>query len=115
VYDNARVFDNARVYGNARVLGTVEVFDNACVFGNAEVFDNAEVSKTPICLSGLQWYITITENHMFIGCQGHTHAEWASFDDDTIKRMDVRHALKFWEDNALILLTLCERQANAAL
>jgi hypothetical protein len=100
------------VFGGAWVSGGARMFGDARVSGGARVSGNARVSKTPICLSGLQWHVTITKTHMFIGCEGHTHDEWASFDDDRIKRMDPRNAPKFWEDNALMLLTLCERQAK---
>lgn len=106
VYDNAQVFGNAHVYGsakvsdyaqvsgyaqvfcdalisnNAQVYGNARVYDNARVYGNAlisvdaHVYDNARVEKTPITITGLKHNITLTETHIFIGCEGHTIKHW---------------------------------------
>jgi hypothetical protein len=78
VYGNARVYGNAWVYGNARVYGNVLVYDNARVYGNAWVYDNTELSKPQdlICVSGLQFHITVTPQNAVIGCKLKTHKEW---------------------------------------
>src|SRR5258705_316842 len=85
VFGNAEVSGNAKVFGNAKVSGNAEVSGDAEVSGNAKVFGNAEVSgdasKTPICLSGLNWHVTITDNHIRIGCQFHTIVDWEKFED----------------------------------
>ena len=82
VYGNARVSGNAHVFGNAWVFGNAEVSDDtwvygtAHVFGNAEVYDNAKVTKTPIHTNQFKHPLTLTETHIFIGCQGHTIDYW---------------------------------------
>jgi carbonic anhydrase/acetyltransferase-like protein (isoleucine patch superfamily) len=76
VYGNAWVYGNAIVYGSARVYGNAWVYGNAQVHGNAQVFGDAQVQKTPITIQGLKHNITITETHIFIGCEGHTIEHW---------------------------------------
>jgi carbonic anhydrase/acetyltransferase-like protein (isoleucine patch superfamily) len=82
VYDSARVYGSALVSGSARVFGSAWVYDSARVYGSARVFGDAwvygdvKVSKTPIVISGVKYTITITESHIFIGCEGHTIAHW---------------------------------------
>ena len=68
----------------------------ARVSGEARVFGNARVSKTPVCVTGLLWPVTISDNIIQIGCQGHTADEWDEFDNHAIAGMDGRDALKFW-------------------
>ena len=60
----------SNLQGNSVVLG------NAQVYGNAIVYGDAIVEKTPICISGLRHHITITETHIFIGCEGHPISHW---------------------------------------
>ena len=109
VFENALVCDNAKVFGFARVFENVKVFENAWVYGNAKVFDNAWVygnakvsdnawvcgnakvcgtaicSKTPIRISGLKYDITITDNHVKVGCM-----QWLKKDVDSVKYKDVK-------------------------
>ena len=92
----AYVGPEARVSGEARVLGEARVFGEARVSGEARVFGNARVSKTPVCVTGLLWPVTISDNIIQIGCQGHTADEWDEFDNHAIAGMDGRDALKFW-------------------
>lgn len=122
VSDNAEVFDNAAVSGNAlvtdnacvsgkaRVTGNSGVYGNAWVNDNADVFGNADVSekatKPVINLSGLRYNCTITDEHLRLGCQCHTFAEWDAFDDSTIADMDVG-ALEFWKNYKDIIIQLC--------
>jgi carbonic anhydrase/acetyltransferase-like protein (isoleucine patch superfamily) len=72
VSDNAWVSDNARVYGNARVYYNAWVSGNARVSDNAWVSGNATCSTTPLCISGLEYFVTVTDKHIRIGCQ-----QWA--------------------------------------
>ena len=102
VANTTYIADNAQVYGDARVYG------NARVYGDAEVSGNAQVTYTPICISGLYWPVTITDNHMRIGCEMHLKTEWNNFDDARIKLMDSR-ALEFWNQYKGILLFLCDK------
>ena len=68
---------------------------------------NQTLTKTPLTIANLPWFVLITDTHMEIGCQTHTHGEWSAFDDDTIKRMDVRQALMFWRTWKTPLLAMC--------
>jgi carbonic anhydrase/acetyltransferase-like protein (isoleucine patch superfamily) len=104
VYGNARVSDNARVSGNARVYRNAKVYGNAEVSGDAEVYGNAEVSgdattkeKVIIFGNAFEYTITITDNHIQIGCKLHTKAEWYNFTDKEIIEMDGKKALRFWK------------------
>jgi len=106
VYGNARVYGDARVSGNAWVSGNARVYGNAWVSGNAQVCGDARVSGnaqvygnawvSPIVLHGLHYPVTITDNHMRIGCEFHTLAEWEQFDDERIARMDGCCSRRFW-------------------
>lgn len=63
--------------------------------------------KNPICLSGLDWDVTIWDAHMQIGCEFHSHVEWAGFDSERIAKMD-SYALTFWQTHNDVLLQLCK-------
>ena len=68
------------------------------------------LKKNPIFITGLVWEITITDVHMKIGCQLHTHEAWGGFSDSEISNMECR-ALQFWKIHKEHLLTLCKTQA----
>jgi len=46
-----------------------------------------KLTKTPVQILGLNWWICITEKHIQIGCQIHKAEEWFKFDNDKIKSM----------------------------
>lgn len=58
----------------------------------------------PICINDLDWPITIIDQHMMIGCQWHSIADWAAFDDRRIAKMDGRNAVRFWSQHKRTLL-----------
>ena len=66
---NCWVYGDALVYGNAQVSGNAWVFGNALVFGNAQVSGDAWVSKSPINCIMFPYSITITDNHVQVGCE----------------------------------------------
>ena len=66
------------------------------------------ISKPPIQLFGLYWSVTILDSHMQIGCELHSLAEWAAFDDARIAQMDGRNSLRFWRAHKDALLALAE-------
>ena len=90
VYGNAKVFGNAKVYSYAEVFGNAKVYDYAKVYGHAEVYDyatvysyaevyghaivagNAKSTKKVINLIGLPYNVTVTDNHIQIGCKQFT-------------------------------------------
>ena len=121
VYNNAEIFGDAQVSGNAGILGTAQVsgksrvFGNAVisgnawihgrarVFGNAWVYDNAELTgntratKEVITFGNAFCYkITVSDNHIKIGCKQFLKSEWKNFTDDEITKMDGEKALKLW-------------------
>lgn len=62
------VADSASVSAEAYVGPNAHVFGNARVYGDAHVFGNARVSHTPITIAGGEYHITITDQHVAIGC-----------------------------------------------
>lgn len=52
--------------------------------------------KSPINIIGLEYPITITETHLFAGCQGHEFKAWKGFTSDEIFKMDGEKASKFY-------------------
>jgi uncharacterized protein YjbI with pentapeptide repeats len=64
------------------------------------------LKRPPIQIYGLEYPVTIFDEHMRIGCELHTLAEWATFDDEAITRMDVHRARRFWERHKVALLAL---------
>ena len=65
------------------------------------------INKCPIQIYGLHWAITILDEHMQIGCELHSLAEWSAFDDKRICSMD-RSALRFWRENKDALLAMAK-------
>ena len=73
--------------------------------------DGEEITLTPISMSGLEWGMLITDGYLRIGCQRHTHAEWAEFSDAEIEDMSDK-ALSFWAQWKSPLLAMCEAHAS---
>jgi NDP-sugar pyrophosphorylase family protein len=109
---NAKVSGNAFVYDNARVFGHVNIFGDARVYDNAEISGNVNVTKNPVVISGLKYPVTITDNHMQIGCKIHTFEDWNNFTDKDIIAMDGREALNFWNENKDILRAICKNHSK---
>ena len=65
------------------------------------------IQKSPVSVCNLHWSALITEHKMQIGCQTHTHEEWASFEDETIIGMDGKNSLRFWRQWKAPLLAMC--------
>ena len=88
VYNDARVFGNAQIYGDAQVYGYARVSGDARVSGKAQVYGdawvsgNAQVSGKAECTSLVQTCvttkhnITLTDNHIIMGCENHTIDHW---------------------------------------
>jgi len=68
--------------------------------------DDITISRAPLQISGLRWTVYLLDQHMQIGCELHTLAEWADFDDARICGMDGRDALRFWRAHKDALLSL---------
>ena len=63
---------------------------------------------------GLRWPVTIFDNHMRIGCQLHSLADWAAFTKRDIVEMDGTDALLFWRRHKAMLLALAGHNEVAA-
>lgn len=70
--------------------------------------DGEKLTKAPLSLINLHWNVLITGQYMRIGCQHHTHEQWAAFSDDDISAM-ASEALDFWRRWKIPLLALCEQ------
>lgn len=103
--------ENLSQDGNAWVSGDAWVSGNAHVFGDAQVSGDAQ--KTPIFITGLKYPITITDAHMRIGCEFHTLAEWAVFDDERIARMDGVASHHFWKAHRDTLLAIAKAEGRS--
>ena len=128
VYDNAQVYGDARVYGNAQVSGDAQVYGNAQVYGDALVSGDAQVYGDAL-VSGDAWVygdqiekgndlinitsnvnsynITITPNHIRIGCQYHSKTAWFRYTENEIRKMDGERAVKWWKTWKPILKAIC--------
>ena len=73
--------------------------------------DGETLTKAPLSLLNLTWPVLVTEGYMRIGCQRHTHAEWAEFDTDAIEAMESR-APNFWSQWRDVLLSMCAKHAE---
>ena len=97
VSDDAKVYGNAKVYDNARVIDKSKVTGNAKVYGNAYVLGNTQATKEVITFGNIFDYdITITDNHIKIGCQQYLKSRWLEFTNKEILEMGGKRALKFW-------------------
>ena len=69
--------------------------------------DGEKLSKTPLQLNNLKWFVLISDKYLRIGCQRFTIEEWKNFDDATIVKMDFA-ALKFWRKWKAPIMALCD-------
>ena len=69
--------------------------------------DGDKITNNPIVITGLQWWILITDNYLRIGCQRHSHAKWAEMSNDDIDVMN-SSALDFWKQWREPLLAMCK-------
>jgi uncharacterized protein YjbI with pentapeptide repeats len=66
-----------------------------------------KLTKTPLFILNLEWDVTITTQHLRIGCQVHLISEWRSFDDVAIEKM-ASSATKFWTKYKTAIIALCD-------
>lgn len=60
----------------------------------------------PVQVLGLRWFVLITPQYMSIGCERHTHEEWANFNRVEISKMDT-NAWDWWTVHKDVLLNMC--------
>jgi len=82
VSGNAKVFGNAQVSGNAKVCGNAYVYEKSKVCGNALVYAHSELRGDAIATTKtynipfLQWNVTLSDNHISIGCKQWTYEQF---------------------------------------
>jgi len=77
----------------------------------AEISNNITVTKAPIQIHGLAWPVTIWDAHMQIGCEFHSHDEWAAFTEADWIRMGGKPAALMLRNEYPAIKLLCERHA----
>ena len=93
---------NAWVYGNAQVSG------DAWVYGNARVSGDARATKLVKTINSGIYHVTITDNHIRIGCQQRSVEEWRETTLEDIKSIDGEKSAKAWEASKSFILFLAE-------
>lgn len=73
--------------------------------------DGEILVRAPLTLAGLLWPVVISDAFMRIGCQRHSHADWASMPAAGIRGMH-RNAPKFWKEWQKPLLQMCEAHSR---
>ena len=68
--------------------------------------DGEIIKRAPLVVTGLKWSVLITDSFLRIGCQRHSHADWANFSDEQIAQMD-SSASAFWTTWKAPLLSMC--------
>lgn len=86
VSGNVKVYGNAKVSGNARVYDNARVYGDAIVSGNANVFGDDIVTQLVLTVVTPKHNITITDNHITIGCENHTIEHWKKHINDIGKK-----------------------------
>src|ERR1700758_1697420 len=66
-------------------------------FENTKWRDGVIITRAPIQIAGLHYMVHVLDTHMQIGCELHSLADWVSFDNERIARMDGVAARKFWD------------------
>jgi bifunctional N-acetylglucosamine-1-phosphate-uridyltransferase/glucosamine-1-phosphate-acetyltransferase GlmU-like protein len=99
----SRICGNSTVSGNAMTSGYCVVCDNSTVSGKSKVCGKAMVSGNAMVTGDViisefcnnfvfeEHIITITDNHMRIGCQQHLKTEWPNLIEELIEEHRVKH------------------------
>ena len=74
--------------------------------------DGEKLTKTPLQLNNLKWFVLISDKYLRIGCQRFTIEEWKNFDDETIVKMDFA-PLKLWRKWKASIIALCDAHTTA--
>jgi hypothetical protein len=75
--------------------------------------DGVVLTRPPIQIFGLKYRVTILDTHMQIGCDLHSLAEWAVFDDARIARMDGVASRHFWKAHRDTLLAIAKADGRS--
>ena len=105
LYGDAWVSCDAKVYGDAKVSGDANVSGNAEVYGDTIEKENDLINITSNAGS---YNITITPNHIKIGCQYHSKTAWFKITENKIRKMDGQKAVDWWKTWKPILISICD-------
>jgi len=94
--------------GGANLWGAnlADAYLEDAYLGGAKWSDGIIINKRPMQLYGLDYSVTILDDHMQIGCELHALSEWSDFDDRRIAQMDGLRSAKFWKAHKEVLLSL---------
>jgi carbonic anhydrase/acetyltransferase-like protein (isoleucine patch superfamily) len=95
VYGGAQIFDNARITGYARVMDDAWVYGPVLVDGYARV--TQKVTTRPIVITGMEYDITIMDDHISIDCQTKSFDDWRHISREEAFTMDGKKAMKFFK------------------
>jgi len=70
-------------------------------------YNGEKLTKEPIQLLGLKYFVMIIGTQIKIGCEEHKQKEWWKFADKEIVKMDGKEALKWWKEWKPILKKMC--------
>ena len=73
-----------------------------------------EIKTAPLTIDNLRYHVLIFDEHMKIGCQLHTHMEWAKFTTQEIEYMAGVNGAKLWKIWKKPLLEMCKAHATQA-
>jgi len=99
--------DGANLVG-ANLVGAS--LDGASLVG-AKIRNGITITKPPIQILGLTWPVTIWDAHMRIGCEFHSHDQWAAFTEADWIRMGGKPAALMLRNEYPAIKLLCERHA----
>ena len=74
--------------------------------------DGEKLTKTPLQLNNLKWFVLISDSYLRIGCQRHSISDWEKFKDSEIEKMD-SGALDFWKKWKNSILTICKAHSES--
>ena len=67
-------------------------------------YNGEKLTKEPIQILGLKYFVLITKEQIKIGCEFHKATEWKEFKDKRIIEMDGKEALKWWKKHKDLIL-----------
>ena len=74
--------------------------------------DGEKLTRTPLQLNNLKWFVLISDSYLKIGCQRHLISDWDKFDDSEIEKMALG-ALDFWKKWKNPILTICKAHSES--
>ena len=74
--------------------------------------DGEKLTKTPLQLNNLKWFVLISDSYLRIGCQRHSISDWEKFKDSEIEKMD-SGALDFCKKWKNSILTICKAHSES--